>query len=395
VVLTAAAALSACGGQPKTGTAGQSPESPMGAVVQPPAIGTSAPATSVGAGGVSAPGLMQPQAGIAGSAANPQGGGGAPGPSGSAGMTGPMAGAAGAASPMTGAAGAAASPSDSLYDSATGVLRAPASGDGVQITTSMFDLPAGAEAFTCYHSEIPVDGEIDVRYYESVMAKGSHHFILYKNDGDTSPLGTMDQSGCLANPQGQNWVYSSAQPHIDLQIPEGVAIVLGSRQRVVFDMHYINTTQETLHAQVSLNVLFAKGTFQKAASLISYNGGIFIPANGTQTVGGDCTPGAGAKFFYMLTHTHRRGILATITRVLANGQMGEELVKSTNWEIPQEKKWLTAPYLTFQPGETFHYSCDYQNDLDQVVTAGPSAATNEMCMAITYYFPASAGGSCN
>jgi hypothetical protein len=74
--------------------------------------------------------------------------------------------------------------------------------------------------------------------------------------------------------------------------------------------------------------------------------------------------------------------------------MGEELVRSIDWEVPQEKKWLTDPFMTFQPGEKFHYSCDFENDLNQVVTAGPSAATNEMCMAITYYFPATAGGSC-
>jgi hypothetical protein len=323
------------------------------------------------------------------------GSGGAPAPKGSAGSAGtmgPAVGAAGTASPMAGAAGATAAGSDSLYDAATGELHAPASGDGVQISTTMFDLQPGEEKFTCYHTEIPVDGEIDVRYYESKMAKGSHHFILYKNDGDTAALGTMDQTGCLTG--FQNWIYSSAQPHIDLKIPEGVAFVMGSRQRVVFDMHYINTTQQTLHAQVTLNVLFAKGNFQKAASLVSYNTGIFIPPNGTQSVSGDCTPGAGANFFYMLTHTHRRGQLATISRVLANGQMGEELVRSTDWEVPQEKKWLAEPFLTFQTGEKFHYACDYKNDLNQLVTSGPSADTNEMCMAITYYFPASAGGSC-
>jgi hypothetical protein len=177
-------------------------------------------------------------------------------------------------------------------------------------------------------------------------------------------------------------------------MPEGVAFVLGSRQRVQFDMHYINTTQDTLQAHVTLNVIQAKGKFEKAASLISFNAGIFLQPNEMQTVEGDCTPGDGAKFFYMLTHTHRRGQLATIDRVLADGSLGERLVKSTDWEHPDEEKWLKDPYLTFKTGEKFHYSCQYMNDIDQIVTAGPSAATNEMCMAITYYFPASAGGTC-
>jgi hypothetical protein len=379
--------LAACGSTPKGGNQ-QSPVTPFGSGAPV------APSTAPSGNGM-LPAGMQMQITGAGGSTSP-----APAPS-TGGTPGPMMmmGAAGMMAPapmmMMGNAGAAAPGANpnSLYDAATKELRAPAAGAGVQITTPMFDLAPGQEKFSCYHAEIPVDGEIDVHYWESKMTEGSHHFILYAANSDLSPVGTMDQSGCTTN--FQNWVYSSAQPHIDLSMPEGVAMVLGSRQRVLFDMHYINTTQNTLHAQVVLNVVLAKGSFQKAASLISFNVGIAIPANGMQTVSGDCTPGAGAKFFYMLTHTHRRGLLATITRTLANGQMGEELVRSTDWEVPQEKKYLTDPYLTFMPGEKFHYTCQYMNDLPQVVTAGPSAATNEMCMAITYYFPSSATGSCN
>ena len=64
-----------------------------------------------------------------------------------------------------------------------------------------------------------LDGEIDVHYWESKMAPGSHHFILYKTDSDPAAVGTMDQTGCLTG--FTSWIYSSAQPHIDLKIPEG------------------------------------------------------------------------------------------------------------------------------------------------------------------------------
>jgi hypothetical protein len=97
----------------------------------------------------------------------------------------------------------------------------------------------------------------------------------------------------------------------------------------------------------------------------------------------------------MLTHTHRRGVLSTITRVLANGQMGEELVRTEDWEHPPTMTWGEPDFLTFKAGEKFHYRCDYVNDLDQLVTVGSSADVNEMCMAITYFFPASAAGTCN
>jgi hypothetical protein len=251
----------------------------------------------------------------------------------------------------------------------------------------------GQEVFKCYHTQIPLSTELDISEFESVMSTGSHHFILYRADGDTTPVDTLTDSGCAGN-FTTSWVYSSGQPHYGFKNPDGVAMVIAANGRVQFDMHYLNTTTAPINALVTLNMIFATGTFQKAAPLISFNTGINIPANGTQTVTGNCTPGVGASFFMASTHTHRRGILATINRVLADGTLGEELVHTTDWEKPDLHSWSAAPFLTFKTGEKFRYSCSYQNDLNVPVTVGNSAATNEMCMAVTYFFPASATGSC-
>jgi hypothetical protein len=70
-------------------------------------------------------------------------------------------------------------------------------------------------------------------------------------------------------------------------------------------------------------------------------------------------------------------------------------VGTTDWDHPTTYLWNAPDFLTFKTGEKFHYSCTYQNDRASVVTVGSSAEANEMCMAITYYYPASAGGNCN
>src|SRR5690349_11574098 len=171
----------------------------------------------------------------------------------------------------------------SLYDEATMKLAAPAAGEGAQITTKQFDLAPGQELFACYHTSIPLDGEIDVSYFESVMAPGSHHFILFKNDGDATPDGTLVNTACTLG-FDQRWVYSSAQPHFETIMPKDVAMTMAPRQKVVFDMHYFNVTDKPLHAFVTLNVNLAKGQFQKAASLVSFNTGIFLQPGGKQTV---------------------------------------------------------------------------------------------------------------
>ena len=97
----------------------------------------------------------------------------------------------------------------------------------------------------------------------------------------------------------------------------------------------------------------------------------------------------------MLTHTHRHGVLSSVHRVLSNGALGEELIRSTDWERPQEGKWMYEPYLTFAPGEKLRIDCSYRNDTDQIIMTGASAVANEMCMLIAYFHPASADGSCH
>jgi hypothetical protein len=278
----------------------------------------------------------------------------------------------------------------------SGNLIAPTGDVGYQIQTPTFALNPGQEVFRCFHSELPNTGVFDVGEWESQMTPGSHHFILYRDDGDTTAAGTLALSGCTVGFGGPSWLYTSGTPHSHLPFPKNVAMELGDHQRMLFDMHYINTGSDPMNVHVTLNVDKVVGTnFQKAQAQVSFNFGIDIPPNGMQTVGGDCTPpSTTANYFLMSTHTHKRGIDASITRKLANGMMGETLVHTTNWDAPQAAVWYNAPFLTFKQGEKFHYSCTYQNDRASVVTVGTSAETNEMCMAITYFFPSMTGGNC-
>jgi hypothetical protein len=272
---------------------------------------------------------------------------------------------------------------------AMGNLIAPAAGAGFQILTTQFDLNPGQEIFNCYHYATPNDAVYPVGEWDSQMSPGSHHFILYRMDGDTTPSNTLTNPGCTSGFGGNTWLYTMGAPRGHLAFPDGVAMNLQPHERIIFDMHYINTGTSVIHARIGLNVNKVKAEkYQLADAQISFNTSIYIPPNGMQKVGGDCIPAAGANYFLMQTHMHKRGIAASVTRKLANGQLGEELVHTTNWDSPDVHIWQQAPFLTFQPGEKFHYTCTYQNDRASVVTVGTSAEKNEMCMAEAYFFPA-------
>ena len=307
--------------------------------------------------------------------------------------------AAGSAAPApTSSAGAAAPGSNvgSVIDGwdpnagldAQGSLKPPADGDGYQIATTAFDLQPGQEIFNCYHATMKNTAVFPVGEWDCQMSRGSHHFILYRDNAGSGADGTLTPVGCTMGFGGSSWLYTQGTPRAHLQFPEGVAMELSPNQRMAFDMHYINTGNEVIHAQIKLNVNKVKAAqWQKAGSQVSFNIGINVPPHGMQTVQGDCPGIAGANYFVMQTHTHKFATLAVVNRK-SGGMLGEELVRTTNWDAPQARQWHSEPYLTFKQGESFHYACTYQNDTNMAVTVGTSADRNEMCMAEAYYFPA-------
>ncbi|MGH7270956.1 MAG: hypothetical protein ACREJ3_11050 [Polyangiaceae bacterium] len=90
-------------------------------------------------------------------------------------------------------------------------------------------------------------------------------------------------------------------------------------------------------------------------------------------------------------HAQTRGGRAR--ELYISGGQTTNLVKTTDWEHPDVALWGAPDFLTVKAGDSFTYSCSYSNISSSAVTVGDTAASNEMCMAIGYYFPAG-GASC-
>jgi hypothetical protein len=283
----------------------------------------------------------------------------------------------------------------------TELLAAPAAGEGIQIAAPEFVLHPGDEVFRCFYTSIPSDTDVDVARFVSRMNPGSHHFILYQLSTSSQPDGTLTDCGRGAgSPVGDGsslsnipiWVYASSSQQGQMSMPAGVGMPFKAHQPVMLNMHYFNVSTEDLTARVVVNLEFASGPVQKAGSFVSFNTSINVPANGTQTVSGHCATPAGAQFFLMSTHTHSHAVQATINKYV-DGQVGELLVQTDDWEHPTVAHY-DPTFMTFATNEELYYSCTYQNDTAQAITVGQSALKNEMCMAVTYYFPATTRGFC-
>jgi hypothetical protein len=231
------------------------------------------------------------------------------------------------------------------------------------------------------------------------MSSGSsHHFILYEG-------GTATGGACAP---GTSWLYASSTPGqvITDNMPANVGLSMAANTQLILNMHFINPGSAPIQPKIKINLLFAKSVMYQAATMISFNTSINVPAAsasgpGIQTVSGTCSAPVGAHFFSMSTHTHKHAT-AVVVNYVHNGQTSEivhtgatstypvdqEPGSGTDWEHPGIGLWTAPNFLTVQAGDSFTYSCSYSNSGTAAVTVGETAASNEMCMAIGYYFPA-------
>ncbi len=259
--------------------------------------------------------------------------------------------------------------------------------EGFRIQPSLITIQPGQEVTYCYYTTINIPRTMGVKRWSSTMTPGSHHLILFfQNHG--KPDGTVDQScGGVSGGGITNlpvWSYSASQPVAEMVIPAGIGMQVNQGQQAYVQMHYLNTGDQPIEANVTIDAeAYAAGeTFTPAAAFVTYNTNINIPAGGTGMAQGSCTIPAGTKFFTMSTHAHKR---ATLTRVTDGNTM---VFESTNWEHPGGRTWDAAPFYAFSNQLT--YRCEYDNRTGPTsgmpVGEGDSAATDEMCMAVGYYF---------
>jgi len=267
---------------------------------------------------------------------------------------------------------------------APGELAPPA--QGFQIKSPPITVPSGTEETYCYYFSLPVDAEVGVKRWQSQMTAGSHHLILYLTAEADKPDGTIVKDcdgfgGGITNVPV--WTYSSQTRAGEMAMPKGVGMTVKARQHGYIQMHYLNPTLEPLEVAVAINgeTFAPEETYIRAAAFVTYNTQIQIPGGVGKTASaeGTCRVKPGISFFALSTHAHRRAVATTVL------DADSIIFESDDWEHPGSKRW-DEPGYSFAGNLT--YRCDYVNDSASPVVTGPSANTNEMCMAVGYFYPA-------
>ena len=270
---------------------------------------------------------------------------------------------------------------------------------GFQIVSSAVDIDPHTEISWCFYFKTRNTSELAIQKWASHMTAGSHDMIVYLTPTDLQTPGTLSTRDCgfSADASGQVWTYSAQSADAQAVLPpdDGAGTPVGQIIKVgqsgFIQMHYLNASDNVIHAHVELNAYAYADTVRvtPAAPFVTYYtainlapGSVVAPKPGM--VSGSCTVAADAKFYVMSTHTHKQGVHTFVNDGAAT------VFDSTSWEHPGEQTWNAPAFFSFTSGK-LNYQCEYKNPTNRLIQTGDSAATDELCMAIGYFFPAIGG----
>lgn len=255
-------------------------------------------------------------------------------------------------------------------------------------------LPAGQEFTKCFYFHTSNTSTVAINKWISDMTPGSHHLILLLNPNGSQPAdGTIEDNcdlfaGATSLSTLPSWTFAAASAHVEEDLPaddgagKPLAQNIPANTAGYVQMHYLNATDNDLmvHIDVKAYALPASTPYTQTDAYITYVQGFSVPP-GTSTVTGSCPVDSSMKFWQMTSHTHKQG---TEVKVTDGSSM---IYDSTDWEHPMVKEWASNPFYTFT-SNSLSWACSYNNPGSTTIKEGQSAATNEMCMANEYYFPA-------
>jgi hypothetical protein len=248
------------------------------------------------------------------------------------------------------------------------------------------EIAPGQEAFRCQNFANRYGRDVAVVSSEVFMTVGSHHMFLFmqqneQNEGD-GPL--VECSGLSFG----TYVHLAGTSESRVDYPPGVGMMVPATDNFQIMVHYLNSTSDTVHAVVAAT-LHARDPADvpiHASQIFSNTLSVNIPAKSKATVHQSCGIPKDVNLFTASSHMHSHGV-----HYIARSSDGQLLYETNEWAEPQP--WTFSPPRLLRAGSTIDVACDYDNQTDQALSFGESAATNEMCIFVGAYYPAADGES--
>jgi hypothetical protein len=281
-----------------------------------------------------------------------------------------------------------------------------------------FDVAPGVEYYKCQDLPNPFGEDIAIVETESTVSLGAHHMYAFQipateaaftpdaglyaaeqyapdagppmatpfvADGMKTPLFDCPAGGLEFHP----YFHLTQRMHDLITYPDGVGRSFKASEAVRFMVHYLNTTDASLHvgAQVTLSYLKSGAVAQLASGIFVYAPNIQVPP-GTSTQTFSYQLPSDMNLLQVTGHMHKRGKHYEAHVTSPSGET-RSLYESDTWDEAATLN-LTPPF-TIEQGDTLDYSCTFDNDAEMTLVYGESAAKNEMCNFFGVFYPAADG----
>jgi hypothetical protein len=288
---------------------------------------------------------------------------------------------------------------------ANDLLDPPAEGQGFQLGTTPFDVPAGSEIQNCYFLEVPSDTDVWVNRIQIAQEPGSHHMNVFRvktivNLGG-KPGDVVSNGECFRSSNWADWplVINSQQSDTkDWAMPDGVAEKFAAHELLMIQSHYVNaTTQKTPGVGHTLINFYTTDASKVTAEL----GTVFATNQNIQVCPGQTDVKYTTQCRFAKTpvtivgangHFHSRGRTFTMDPWDPVSGGGAQFYESDVWDDPPFPTNLNIA-VPAQGGVQF--SCSFSAPADSCgdptknccFTFGGQVETNEHCNAFVYYYP--------
>ncbi len=258
------------------------------------------------------------------------------------------------------------------------------------------------ETAFCYFFHTPNTETVALRRLASTLLPGVHDVLLFTIAEDVQPPGTLIESPCgfgtgagavTGHPA---LLYAANEPAAEVVMPsddgngQPVGLDLAAGTPAFLAIHVINATGSTIHVPVTLTAeaLPAGLGHTRTNTYVTFNGNVDIPPQTNGHVESfTCDTPAGGKFWRLSMQTHKQGVH---TRIL---DTSTTVFEGTDWEHPGAATFAGPAFYSFGI-DRLTYECTYDNPTNRTIQAGDSPQTDEICVALAYFFPATESRFC-
>lgn len=289
----------------------------------------------------------------------------------------------------------------SMSGGSGGVGGNPFQGETFQIGIGPISVASGDENTQCIVTRLGNPNPIHVGAIHNVISSSSHHMIVYRTADTEERLTPFDCTPFVEtlNPDKGAPLMVTQKKDDELRLPDGVAFTLEANQMIRIELHYINTTPNTLDVEAtSAFHTMDDAQFENEADFLFIGSpDINVPAHGTQKLGPMFfkmpSQFADSNFFAITGHTHQYGVNMTVDSVASASDPGTPVYDVPNWAWDEPETVKHDPPFQVPQGGGFNFSCEWDNTSNSNVGFGESA-NQEMCFFWSYYYPSKGAKVC-